>query len=1367
MGLLYLSVVLITHDEVAKRSFPQYKKRGKIHMCLMKRIYRTRDDGMKQLDVASLRKNITFSITLTMLVLIIVTAAATTLIQKHQQDQRKQEYDVLVHQNIEAAIKLYIRNYTNRIERLTKTTRLPELLKQKDREGLYRLLKPKWELMKEGEPYLAIMHLHLPDGTSFLRLHQPELFGDQLTQMRPMIKEIHRSHQMLSGYETGKQGIFYRTVLPIFDAQQTYIGAFELGLDINFILRTIYEINGFRGLIFIKEEERKDFVSPSDMIIDGYRLQSYLTPDFKAILNRLRVSADRLKDDIEITVGEKRYFMHVVTLNDFKHQAAIKILFFQDISKTGILSTYMLVWISIATVIIFALLILFIYRRIGTYQDDVTEVYRKQIEKFDESENRFQLLYEKAPIAYQSMDDNQNILIVNTQWCEELGLTKEEAIGKDFSDFLAPEYRKDFAEFFTRAKAAGGCKNRELEMLRKDGTRITVSLKGKAVYDEAGSFSQMHCTFVNITKQKSLQEALQFSQNYLQNIFDSVPNIMVTTDGKLIDNATPLMLEFFGYRTLNAFKSEHDCICDFFEEGSGLLQPVMEGVDWLEYMLSRPDKIHKAHMRHKGRQHHFIVHVKPIALDQKKRSVVSFTDVTEFDELRERLEYAVNSTSDGLWDWDIKTGTVYFSQRWKAMLGYKDEEFPNLFQAWREHVHPDDIDKVLHDVEMSRLSPGSPLKNIHRLRHKDGHWLWVLERGQAICDENGKAVRMVGFQTDISELKALENELRASKQQFDLFMQHMPYPVTIKDESYRPVYINPVKEASLKPTIENVDKKAVQQINALCDRAVREGKAEEVIKYEQNGRSYICRAVAFAIPQDNGKVYTGVIYIDISKQYRDEHEIRKLQQVLEKSPVSIIITDVDGNMEYVNPWFCHLTGYPQEEAIGQNPKILQSGYTSQNEYKMMWNTISKGEVWSGIFKNLKKNGEAYWESAIIAPIRNERGKIVNYIGIKQEFTEQIRLEEKLKKQQAKTLELGNILEDSRNEIYIFDRNSLKFLYANKGARNNIGYSLKELLELTPLDIKPEMRAEKFSKLVKPLERNKAEKIFFSTYNQRKNGTAYPVDVYLQQIVFEGINAYMSIVIDTTEREKIRKKLRDQEEIMIAQSRHAAMGEMIGMIAHQWRQPITVIAMGANNMLVDIELDELKEESIKEQAQSILRQTDYLSRTIDDFRNFFRPDKEKEEVNLEDVMNEAEQIIGKSLEHNAVTLSIRDENGYKVKTYSRELLQVFINLLKNAKEALVEKREKDRHIDVIISDDTNNVITTVCDNGGGIDEEIIDKIFDPYFTTKDEKTGTGLGLYMSKTIVEKHLNGTIEVYNTKEGACFKVVIPLAEKQPHES
>jgi C4-dicarboxylate-specific signal transduction histidine kinase len=113
----------------------------------------------------------------------------------------------------------------------------------------------------------------------------------------------------------------------------------------------------------------------------------------------------------------------------------------------------------------------------------------------------------------------------------------------------------------------------------------------------------------------------------------------------------------------------------------------------------------------------------------------------------------------------------------------------------------------------------------------------------------------------------------------------------------------------------------------------------------------------------------------------------------------------------------------------------------------------------------------------------------------------------------------------------------------------------------------------------------------------------------------------------------------------------------------------------------------------------------------------------------------------------------------VKTYSRELLQVFINIIKNAKEALVENKSKDAYIDVFIRKEEENIVTTFCDNGGGIDVNIMGSIFDPYFSTKDEKTGTGLGLYMSKIIIQKHIHGSIEVSNSTEGACFKVSVPI--------
>lgn len=247
--------------------------------------------------------------------------------------------------------------------------------------------------------------------------------------------------------------------------------------------------------------------------------------------------------------------------------------------------------------------------------------------------------------------------------------------------------------------------------------------------------------------------------------------------------------------------------------------------------------------------------------------------------------------------------------------------------------------------------------------------------------------------------------------------------------------------------------------------------------------------------------------------------------------------------------------------------------------------------------------------------------------------------------------------------------------------------------------------------------------------------------------------------DISNQKKLEQELKDQEELIIAQSRHVAMGEMIGMIAHQWRQPITVIAMDANNMLLDIELDEVNLDKFKSEANSILHQTQYLSKTIDDFRNFFRPNKEKEIIKLSDIFKEAQMIMGKSLESSMITLNMNIKEDIVVQTYTRELMQVVINILKNAKEALLENKHDDRTINVDIFRKQEKAIIMICDNGGGIPDEIMSHIFEPYFSTKDQQTGTGLGLHMSKTIIEKHLHGMIIATNVGQGACFELNIPI--------
>ena len=282
----------------------------------------------------------------------------------------------------------------------------------------------------------------------------------------------------------------------------------------------------------------------------------------------------------------------------------------------------------------------------------------------------------------------------------------------------------------------------------------------------------------------------------------------------------------------------------------------------------------------------------------------------------------------------------------------------------------------------------------------------------------------------------------------------------------------------------------------------------------------------------------------------------------------------------------------------------------------------------------------------------------------------------------------------------------------------------------------------------------------------KDAKTHKFIVSAEPLLFNDNGRSVVTFTDVTELENANLELKKQENIMISQSRNAAMGEMISMIAHQWRQPISVIAMGANNMLVDIELDSLDAETIKKGAQDIVEQTQELSKTINDFRNFFQPERNSENIRPEDIFAKAFNVIGKSLQNNEINVLYDFRNDRHITTYSRELMQVFINILKNATEALIENNIREKKIFLSSQNSEDEITIRICDNAGGIEDDVIDKIFDPYFSTKDEQTGTGLGLYMSKTIIEKHLGGSIKAYNKVDtdgpdiGTCFEISIPIS-------
>ncbi len=240
------------------------------------------------------------------------------------------------------------------------------------------------------------------------------------------------------------------------------------------------------------------------------------------------------------------------------------------------------------------------------------------------------------------------------------------------------------------------------------------------------------------------------------------------------------------------------------------------------------------------------------------------------------------------------------------------------------------------------------------------------------------------------------------------------------------------------------------------------------------------------------------------------------------------------------------------------------------------------------------------------------------------------------------------------------------------------------------------------------------------------------------------------------QEEISKRL-EQEQILIQQSKLASMGEMIGNIAHQWRQPLAQISAIHMNMKVTYDFDKFTKEYIENKLKEANKLTSYMSQTISDFQNFFKPQGEKEIFSIEKACKDAYFILESSLKFYGIEVVFSVIEDATINGYRNEYSQVMLNLLSNAKDILIERKVKNPRIDIEIKNGSNYAIVKIKDNAGGIPEDIIDKIFEPYFTTRHQTQGTGIGLYMSKNIIERNMHGYINVTNVEDGALFTVKV----------
>ncbi|MBE0440059.1 MAG: EAL domain-containing protein [Gammaproteobacteria bacterium] len=390
-------------------------------------------------------------------------------------------------------------------------------------------------------------------------------------------------------------------------------------------------------------------------------------------------------------------------------------------------------------------------------------------------------------------------------------------------------------------------------------------------------------------------------------------------------------------------------------------------------------------------------------LDQQMAELKEYSDNLKQSE--QRLKMALEGVGDGVWEWNIETGVAIFSEHWKQMLGYGEDEFVDSFEQWEAHIHPDDKEQVHKHLTDYIENQISRYAVEFRMRCKDGSWKWILARG-VIIQRNieFKPIRMIGTHTDISAQKEIEQHIRKNSEQLRSMLDHSPVAVRIIDHNHRFLYAN-------KAYIELLDIDA-SQLNDIEPTDYYENKEEyaNVLECLKNEGSVRNKLIQLNVSDGNNKwvlaSYMTLNYndqesilgwfYDITERLQAEQSLRLHASVFDNAWEGIIISDAKNKIITVNHAFSKITGYSADEIVGKNPNILSSGLHDNGFYQKLWSQLDSTGLWHGEITNRKKNGDVFAQSASISAVHDDSGKVTHYVAVFNDITEMKKTEKQLK-----------------------------------------------------------------------------------------------------------------------------------------------------------------------------------------------------------------------------------------------------------------------------------------------------------------------------------------------------------------------------------
>ncbi|MGQ0762148.1 MAG: PAS domain S-box protein [Acidobacteriota bacterium] len=643
------------------------------------------------------------------------------------------------------------------------------------------------------------------------------------------------------------------------------------------------------------------------------------------------------------------------------------------------------------------------------YGRDITAV--KQVEDaLRASEERYRDLVENAHDIIYSHDLKGNYTSSNRAGVEVTGYSAEESRKLNFEDVIAPEFHDKAREMMRRKLTGEDITTYGLEMLAKDGHRIPVEVNSRLIYKDGVPVGVTGIAR-DITERKRAAEVLEESERRFRQLADNINEVfwMVDPIERKVLYVSPAYEQVWGRsrQELYQFPETFPDAVDPEDKNrivAGMERQIKgEPVDD-EYRIRRPDGtirwIHDRAFPIKN-GNGIVNRIVGIAEDITERKLVD----TALRQSEERFRNLVETTSDWIWEIDENGNYTYVSPRVRDLLGYETGEL--LGRTPFDFMPPEQVERVSGEFAKNVAGRQAFRGLENRNTHKAGHEVVLETSGVPILGADGEFRGFRGIDRDITDRKRTEEALKISERRYRTLFDSNVIGIQvgnasghIKEANDKFLEMFGFTRAELETAQVRWDTMTPAEWNHVDEHMMRETAAtgtclgvEKEFLHKDGHRVAVRLTVAML--DENGA--DGITLIeDITDRKQKERQLSRLATAVEQTVDSIMITDTEANIEYVNPAFERITGYAKEDALGQNPSMLKSGKTDPSFYRELWETITRGNVWTGQLVNKKKDGTFFNERATISPILDESGKITSYIAVKQDITREIQLEEQLR-----------------------------------------------------------------------------------------------------------------------------------------------------------------------------------------------------------------------------------------------------------------------------------------------------------------------------------------------------------------------------------